>query len=61
MWESGRHIEIDTLDMESLLLGVLQDCVLRWSLTGHGNDLVAEGDRLIGLQLRLSGLEPGGD
>lgn len=56
-----RHIQIDTLDMESLLMGVVQDCVLRWSLTGREYDLVAEGDRLIGLQLRLSGLEAGGD
>ncbi len=59
--ECGRRIQIDTLDMESLLLGVVQDCVLRWSFTGRGFDLVAEGDRLIGLQLRLSGLETGGD
>ena len=59
--ECGRDIQIDTLDIESLLLGVVQDCVLRWSLTGRGFDLVAEGDRLIGLQLRLSGLEAGGD
>ena len=59
--ECGRHLQIDSLDMESLLLGVVQDCVLRWSLTGRGFDLVAEGDRLIGLQLRLSGLEAGGD
>ena len=56
-----RHIQIDTLDMESLLMGVVQDCVLRWSLTGRQYDLVAEGDRMVGLQLRLSGLEAGGD
>lgn len=55
--ECDRHIEIDTLDLESLLMGVIQDCVLRWSVTGCKHDLVAEGGRLIRLQLRLSGLE----
>jgi len=59
--ECGRDIRIDALDMESLLLGVVQNCVLRWSLTGRRFDLLAEGDRLIGLQLRLSGLEDRGD
>lgn len=59
--ECDRHIPIETLDMGSLLLGVVQDCVLRWSLTGRQYDLVAEDDRLIGLQLRLYGLENGGD
>lgn len=55
--DCDRHIEIDMLDLESLLMGVLQDCVLRWSVTGCRHDLVAEGERLIRLQLRLSGLE----
>lgn len=59
--ECNRHIQIDTLDIECLLMGVIQYCALRWSLTGREYDLVAEGDRLIVLQLRLSGLEPGGD
>lgn len=46
---------ISTLDAKSLLMGAIQDCVLRWSLTARGYDLVAEGDRVIGLQRRLLG------
>ena len=55
--ECDRCIPIDTLDMESLLMGAIQDCVLRWSLRGRTDNLVADGDRLIGLQLCLAGLE----
>ncbi|MFX0540998.1 TetR/AcrR family transcriptional regulator [Roseovarius sp. S4756] len=56
---SEQRAQIDTLDLESLLMGTLQDCVLRWSLMGRKYDLIAEGDRLIRLQLRLFGLEAG--
>ncbi|WP_417727697.1 TetR/AcrR family transcriptional regulator [Roseovarius sp.] len=59
--ECGQDFQIKTREMESLLLEGVQDCVLRWSLTGRGFDLVAEGVRLIGLQIRLSGLKARGD
>lgn len=49
--QCSRHSQIDTLDVESLPAGVSGDCVLRWTLAGRERDPVAEGSRLIGLQL----------
>ncbi|MCV2881879.1 TetR/AcrR family transcriptional regulator [Actibacterium sp. XHP0104] len=40
-------------DCADLLMGLIQGTVLRWTLTGHGFDLVAEGRRLIDIQLSL--------
>ncbi len=41
-------------DAALLVLGLLQGLALRWSLAGRGFDLVAEGERL--LELQLAGL-----
>lgn len=38
-------------DAALLVLGLVQGLALRWSLAGRGFDLVAEGDRLLALQL----------
>jgi len=48
------------LDAECLCVGVIRTCVPRRALTGRKFDLIAEGDRLIGLEPWLSGVETSG-
>ncbi|NHX27819.1 hypothetical protein HA397_28155, partial [Escherichia coli] len=50
----------DDQDCADLLMGLIQGTVLRWTLTGHGFDLVAEGQRLIDIQLALFARGAGG-
>lgn len=48
-------------DAVDLFLGLLQGTVLRWRLSGTGFDLVAEGMRLVDVQMRLmTGARTGG-
>lgn len=57
---SNQSMNFCALDIELLLMGVTQNCVLRWSLTDCDFDFPVERDQLVGLQLRLTGLEPAG-
>lgn len=58
--ESNRSMNFRTLNIEPQLMGAAQICVLCWCLTDCDFDLPAEGDQIVGLQLRLTGLEPAG-
>lgn len=44
--------DLDPNDAAFLVIGVVQGLVLRWSLSRRGFDLVAEGERLLGVLLR---------
>lgn len=43
--------DIEPKDAAFLVIGLVQGLVLRWSLSGRGFDLPAEGDRLLSVQL----------
>jgi len=50
--EAGRFREtLDADDAAYLILALIQGLVMRWSLNARGFDLVAEGQRLLDLQL----------
>ena len=44
--------DVDADDAAFLVIGTVQGLVLRWSLSKRGFDLVAEGERLLGVLLR---------
>lgn len=50
--------DIEPRDAAFLVIGLVQGLVLRWSLSGRGFDLPAEGARLLGLQLASFGAAP---
>jgi len=51
--------DLDPNDAAFLIIGTVQGLVLRWSLSKRGFDLVAEGERLLGVLLR--GFQPPAD